>query len=51
MNTKRIEKLSTKEMSQIKGGENKGEWILTSEGWIWIGPRDSGSIPPPPSNP
>ena len=50
MNTKRIEKLSTKEMSKIRGSE--GSWIYTSEGWIWVGSRDlGGDLPPPPPPP
>lgn len=50
MNTKRIEKLSTKEMSQIRGGE--GRWVNIEGEWYWIGSRDLRSdFTPPPSPP
>lgn len=49
METIITEKLSETEMIQIKGGEEKGQWILLEEGWVWIGPRDLGNIPPPPN--
>lgn len=50
MNTKRIEKLSTKEMSQIRGGE--GRWVYFGGEWYWIGSRDiGGDCPPPPPPP
>lgn len=53
MNTKTIEKLSTKEMSQIRGGE--GKWIYINGEWFWMADYSLGDEdtppPPPPPNP
>lgn len=34
MNTAELEKLSEKEMSQIRGGN--GRWVLINNKWVWI---------------
>lgn len=34
MNTAELEKLSEKEMSQIRGGN--GRWVLINNEWFWV---------------
>lgn len=45
MNTAELEKLSEKEMSQIRGGN--GRWVLINNEWIWIEALDLEDNPPP----
>lgn len=50
MNTAELEKLSEKEMSQIKGGT--GRWVLIDNQWIWVEDcnLEDNPSPLPPTN-
>lgn len=45
MNIAELEKLSEKEMSQIRGGT--GQWVFIDNQWIWVEDYNLEDNPPP----